>query len=322
VPFYLIGDASSPCDFHLDGCDFYDIRRQLETGFRFAQLCPKRHYARKNIGYLLAMRAGAESILETDDDNIPEPGFWEDRPKSLRVKNVRNAGWVNVYRYFSEAKIWPRGFPLETVNSTVTPYASLPKSEVSCPIQQGLADENPDVDAIYRLLLPLPQRFHRNRRVALGPASWCPFNSQNTLWWSETFPLLYLPATCSFRMTDLWRSLIAQRITSENGWYVLFHEPTVRQERNDHDLLRDLQDEIPGYLNASKVAATLSTLEIRPGMQSHFDNLRRCYEALIRMSLFDPREAELLEAWLEDVSPIWERISVASNKRADLGSRA
>ena len=31
--------------------------------------------------------------------------------------------------------------------------------ESDCPIQQGLADRNPDVDAIYRLILPLPFSF-------------------------------------------------------------------------------------------------------------------------------------------------------------------
>jgi hypothetical protein len=33
----------------------------------------------------------------------------------------------------------------------------------------------------------------------------------------------------------------------ENGWHILFHGATVRQERNDHDLMRDFADEIPGY---------------------------------------------------------------------------
>src|SRR3712207_7949160 len=63
--------------------------------------------------------------------------------------------------------------------STLFPYTTLFRSsydllrmeEIRCPIQQGLADENPDVDAIYRLALPLPQNFRSDRRVALGPGS-------------------------------------------------------------------------------------------------------------------------------------------------------
>jgi hypothetical protein len=52
-----------------------------------------------------------------------------------------------------------------------------------------LADDNPDVDAIYRLLLPIPLRFKEVKAVALRGA-WCPFNSQNTMWWPDVFPLL------------------------------------------------------------------------------------------------------------------------------------
>ena len=53
------------------------------------------------------------------------------------------------------------------------------------------------------------------------------------------YPLLYLPAYCSFRMTDIWRSFVAQRIAWENGWRLLFHGPTMEQERNVHDLMKD-----------------------------------------------------------------------------------
>ena len=122
------------------------------------------------------------------------------------------------------------------------------------PIQQGLANQNPDVDAIYRLVLPLPLDFVEAAPVALGKGAWCPFNSQNTTWWSEAFPLLYLPFHCSFRMTDIWRSFVAQRIAWENGWSILFHNATVFQERNEHSLIRDFEEEIPGYLNNRAMA--------------------------------------------------------------------
>ena len=94
----------------------------------------------------------------------------------------------------------------------------MPAQTVACPIQQGLADGNPDVDAIFRLVLPLPMNFGRKPPIALCRGAWCPFNSQNTSWWPAAYPLLYLPAYCSFRMTDIWRSFVAQRICWENGW--------------------------------------------------------------------------------------------------------
>ena len=101
---------------------------------------------------------------------------------------------MNVYRYYSDLSIWPRGLPLDAVQRPA-PALGAP-SESDCPIQQGLADDNPDVDAVYRLLMPLPVQFRRGIQVALGAGTWCPFNSQNTTWFRESFPLLYLPAYC------------------------------------------------------------------------------------------------------------------------------
>jgi hypothetical protein len=303
--FILIGDEASPTDFELEGCRFYGLAEQRKLGFEFALLCPTRHYARKNIGYLLAIRSGASLIVETDDDNLPYSEFWQTRRRRQSVRTLTtDHGWVNVYRYFSPAHIWPRGLPLDRINSPLPPFESLSTREVDCPIQQGLADENPDVDAIYRLLLPLPQSFRRDRRIALMPGAWSPFNSQNTTWWKDAFPLLYLPAYCSFRMTDIWRSFIAQRIAWANGWSILFHEPTVAQERNEHDLMRDFKDEVPGYLNNRSICEALDELRLEPGVERTGENLRACYEKLVSMTLVDRRELQLVEAWLSDLKRI------------------
>ena len=300
--FVVIGDVPSPEDFRLEGCDFYGLDAQYETGFRFARLCPVRHYARKNLGYLLSIREGANVIVETDDDNIPREEFWAERQRRVSVPTLEGAGWVNVYRYFSEANIWPRGLPLERVREGVPGFESLKVKDADCPIQQGLADENPDVDAIYRLVEELPQSFRRDRRVALGAGAWCPFNSQNTTWWADAFPLLYLPAYCSFRMTDIWRSFVAQRICWEQGWGILFHEPTVWQERNEHNLMRDFRDEVPGYLHNAAIREALAGLRLAPGVERLGENLLVCYEKLVEMSLVGSEELPLLAAWLEDLA--------------------
>jgi hypothetical protein len=302
--FVVIGDEPTPADFQLDGCDFYGLSEQYEMGFRFARLCPTRHYARKNLGYLVAIRAGATVIVETDDDNIPRGEFWDEKQRRLSIPAVEEAGWVNVYRYFSETNIWPRGLPLDRVRSAVPDFESLAVAEVDCPIQQGLADENPDVDAIYRLVEELPQSFRRDRRVAIKKGSWSPFNSQNTAWWADVFPLAYLPAYCSFRLTDIWRSFIAQRICWEQGWGVLFHEPTVWQERNEHNLMRDFRDEVPGYLNNAAICDALAALRLAPGVERMGENLLVCYERLVEMSLVGREELPLLAAWLEDLAEV------------------
>jgi hypothetical protein len=310
VDFVLAGDTRSPAGFHLEGCHFLDIDAQRRTGFALARESPVGHYARKNIAYLVAIQRGATLIVETDDDNWPMPAFFGPRQRDVLVAGLTSDGWVNVYRYFSEAVIWPRGFPLDRIHTAVPPFESLEVARRTCPIQQGLADDNPDVDAIYRLVLPLPQRFRQDRRLAVGRGTLCPFNSQNTTWFAEAFPLLYLPSHCSSRMTDIWRSLIAGRIAAENGWWILFHEPTVRQERNDHVLMRDFADEVPGYLHNTAIGAALDGLSLRAGTEHIGDNMLRCYEALTRLGAIGAQELALLGIWLSELSALMPRTSL------------
>lgn len=299
-PFFVVGDVPSPSDFSIDGCEFYSLERQKLTGLKIAELLPLRHYSRKNIGYLLAMRARPSLLLETDDDNMPLPEFWDGRSLEQRVPALSGNGWTNIYAYFTEENIWPRGLPLDEVRTKPPEFQALPEVELPCPIQQGLADEDPDVDAIYRLLLPLPIQFRKDRRLALASGTWCPFNSQNTAWFPAAYPLLYLPSYCSIRMTNIWRSFVAQRIAWENGWAVLFKGPDVYQERNQHNLMRDFADEIPGYLNNRKIAERLAALSLQAGPEKIGENLILCYEEMVRLDLVPAKEMPLVNAWVRD----------------------
>jgi hypothetical protein len=302
--FYVIGDVPSPADFSLDGCEFYSLEDQKETGLKTAELIPMRHYSRKNIGYLLAMRNRASLLLETDDDNLPLPEFWDARILRQSLPALAGNGWTNVYKYFTEANIWPRGLPLDAIQKPLPVFETLQSLDIDCPIQQGLADEDPDVDAIYRLVLPLPVNFRKDRRLALGRGTWCPFNSQNTAWFPAAYPLLYLPSYCSFRMTDIWRSFVAQRIAWENGWSVLFKGPDVYQERNEHNLMRDFADEISGYLNNRKIGSQLDALKLEAGTDNLGANLIRCYEELVRLELVGDKELALVKAWVLDIESL------------------
>lgn len=293
----IIGDEKSPAGFALPGAHYLDIAQQRATPYRYAQIAPTRHYARKNVGYLTAMERGATVIIETDDDNFPTEKFWTARSRVIEAEGVPGEDWVNVYRYFTDSLIWPRGLPLKTIHR---PTVDLTNSQTfDCPIQQGLADGDPDVDAIYRLTLPLPLSFAARAPVALS-GSWCPFNSQNTAFWLDAFPLLYLPYYCSFRMTDIWRSFVAQRICYLNGWSILFHEATVHQDRNEHDLLRDFKEEIDGYLHNGRIREVLDQLDLTPGISEIPNAMRLSYRCLVDAGFIRHLELELLDAWLED----------------------
>lgn len=298
VDFFVIGDSKSPADFSIEGCRFYSIDEQIKLPFKLAKILPQKHYSRKNLGYILSRKH--DIIIETDDDNYPRPEFWTKRNKDISALIIENNGWTNAYKYFSEDEIWPRGFPLELIlTENKKPEHKI--STISCPIQQGLADENPDVDAVYRMNRKLPFSFLKKDPVALGKNSWCPFNSQNTTWYKEAYPLLYLPSFCSFRMTDIWRSFIAQRIAWTCGWTILFHSATVWQERNEHNLLKDFEDEIPGYLNNNKICKLLENLELKPGIEYIYDNLLICYKSMCENNFIGKDEIPLVEAWIEDI---------------------
>lgn len=306
VAFIVVGDSKSPPSFELGGCSFFSLEDQRRLPFRTSILCPEKSYSRKNVGYLIAIAAGAEVLIETDDDNIPsDDEFFATAPEVTEYPCVRGTGWFNAYRAFTDQDIWPRGFPLEEVRASRADrftYVNVPN--LHSPIQQRLADGNPDVDAIYRLLFPLPLSFDRRQPIALDTNVWCPFNSQNTVFLESAYPLLYLPSYCSFRMTDIWRSLIAQAICWVNDWRITFHPSSVFQERNEHDLVRDFADEVPGYLNNASIAEMLGDCKFAPGRNQLGENLLMAYELLVRRGLVGSGELELVSAWLDDLAMI------------------
>ena len=105
------------------------------------------------------MKKNAKVIFETDDDNEVLDSFFEIKPFKYNTKYIENTGWLNIYKYFSSKKIWPRGFPLEEINLNKKKKLNFLNKKAFCPINQRLADENPDVDAVYRLTKQIPFYF-------------------------------------------------------------------------------------------------------------------------------------------------------------------
>jgi hypothetical protein len=307
IPLIIIGDKKGPSRFDLPNTKFLTLEQQLRSGFALAKLLPTGHYARKNLGYLEALKDQTlNAIYDTDDDNFPDLGTWSPKDVRCQAHLLRQDGWFNIYRSFSDRRIWPRGFPLSRNRDRGSFTLEAPATLVS-PIQQLLCDDAPDVDAVWRLAIgdePFSFDLGKRQSIYLAPGTWCPFNSQATWWFREAFPLLYLPSTCTFRMTDIWRSFVAQRCLWELDMGVTFHPPQVIQQRNPHDLMKDFEDEIPGYLQNEKIARILSALSLKPHPSAMVDNLIRCYEALIAAGIFKTDELPLLRAWVDDISPL------------------
>lgn len=302
----VVGDVKGPNSFDLgEGVCFLAIKDQLNSSFKIAQKLPVNHYSRKNIGYLVAMSRGAGVIYETDDDNAPLESW---RPRTLMVDavSVEKEGWLNAYGWFTEKHIWPRGFPLDEILKPFSfePFRSRAKEKLSSPIQQGLANNSPDVDAIWRLVMDRTFDFDQRDSIFLAPGAWCPFNSQSTWWWPEAYALMYLPSYCSFRMTDIWRSFVAQRCLWEMGAGVTFHTPEVFQDRNAHDLMRDFNQEFSGYEGNRRMADILGALSLPRSADDLSANLRTCYEALVGGGFFPTEELALLDCWISDIDAL------------------
>ena len=138
--------------------------------------------------------------------------------------------------------------------------------------------------------------------IVLEPGTYCPFNSQNTIFWREAFPLLYLPAYVSFRMTDIWRSFIAEACLYAMGKPIAFRDATVFQERNQHSLIKDFRDEVPGYLNNVRIVEILSGLSLSSNPKDASSNVLKCYDALVGADIVPAKELPLLQAWLQELA--------------------
>lgn len=287
----VIGDVKTPFDWKYKDVAYFPP----SFGTPYS---PKNHYARKNAGYMYAIKNKATLIHDCDDDTYPNEN-WHMREIDVEAYESLFDKWFNVYDFVGHGTIWPRGFSLKHIK--VRPSVGANIKAIS-PIQQGLINGDPDVDAIWRLALQKePYYFTEKMSVYLKPKIWCPFNSQSTWWFPIAYPLLYLPVSAPFRMTDIWRSFVAQRCLWELEMGVTFHSPAeVFQDRNEHDLLADFNDEIEGYRHNDKIVDTLEKLSLSKGVESICHNMRICYRALINIGVLPEKEELSLIEWIKD----------------------
>lgn len=294
----VVGDKKSPTDYKHSGVDFISIDNQQKLNFKLNSKLPFNHYCRKMIGYLKAIKSDAECIIDTDDDNIPYNDWSFPLFEGVFESTVENLGFINIYKAFTPQKIWPRGMPLRLINSDIK--WDLKKLYCNVGIWQGLADEDPDVDAIYRLTNDMPCKFNNRPPIVCKNGTISPFNTQNTMIRKELFPLLYLPTTVTFRYTDILRGLVAQPIMWLYGYELGFTSATVFQKRNPHDYFKDFLSEIPMYETTEKVIDLVS--DSIEGSKSIFDNLYSAYNSLCQNNIVKPEELDVLEAWLTDLN--------------------
>lgn len=294
----VVGDKKTPPDWQYEGVIYLGPDKQLEMGYALAKELPWNHYCRKMIGYLYAIQHGADLIFDTDDDNLPLAN-WPNLPETNSFKTLSNTKFVNIYKHYTKAKIWPRGYPLNRLLSDEQPNTSNSQPKVG--VWQFLANEDPDVDAIYRLIDNTPVNFDDGPHLVLDKGTACPFNSQNTAFHKDLFPLLYLPAFVTFRFTDILRGLVAQPLLWQLDYRLGFGPATVIQKRNPHDYLLDFESEVPVYLHSEKALDIVSSSIKATDTQDLLELLTVAYQGLHDNDLVSDQEIKLLKAWASDL---------------------
>ena len=290
----IVGDSKTSDDAYKNiKCIYLGLDEQKEMFPSIYDLIPLKSYTRKMFGYLYAIKNNYDIIYDTDDDNQ----FTEDINTfndNRAMKTSTTLGFVNIYKCFTNENIWPRGIPPKHSSIDVIPVVS-DKPTLSYAVIQGLVNNDPDVDAYYRINIQNePFNFEKtiDYDIALGKGSICPFNSQNTFWVDPSmFYAMYLPVSVTFRYTDILRGFVALYQLWKNDKTIKFTQPSAIQYRNAHDLSEDYESEIMMYETADKVIELLNT--------NGDASIQDMYRLLADNGIVDKNEIEVLNEWMK-----------------------
>lgn len=296
----IVGDLKSKPIISTPTLTYLSINDQKELNYEILDYLPYNHYARKTIGYLWALEHDAEIIFDTDDDNTPL-NSWKEL-EFLCDNEIKNgSNFINIYKYFSEEKIWPRGYPLDKLNDSFKndfQILQTMKKKIGC--WQGVVNGDPDFDAIYRLTNTEKINFLKRNPVNLPLNVFCPINSQNTFWSKESFEFLLFPAHVSMRFTDILRGYIAQKLLWEKNLHIGYHQANLYQDRNFHNTFNDFLEEIQMYENIPKILNLLSSMTLYDSR----NHLLQVYENLVEHNFLQSDDLSLCKAWLNDYKNI------------------
>eukprot|EP01068_Selenidium_serpulae_P016246 Selendium_serpulae@DN6279_c0_g1_i1.p1 len=310
-----------------------DQEAWAEKSGGFIDDIPWRHFGRKNIGYIYAMKRGAELIFDVDDDNElllvdgradsplpPMPKGWPTAPEfeMFDVWEVEPA--VAVMNPYSDLKptnkvAWPRGYPIQNITLPQT-LTRKPKqmSRGKIGIYQAVAQGDPDVDAIFRLT-ERPVNFDFKEKpdavIVVPPHLFTPTNAQAAVYLRSAFWAMLLPITVPGRVSDIWRSYFGQamRLQFSDSPQTAFMGPRVVQHRNAHNYLADMEAEDDLYFKTTELIAFLtrefecsedavSRFSFKPDVPRFARCLLVLYASLYERKYVDAADVSLMAGWL------------------------
>jgi hypothetical protein len=239
-------------DFHLKNSIVLSTKYQEKKWPKLSKLVGWNCIQRRNFAILEAYERGAETIALIDDDNIPLKNWFTNihLGKDLRCKKIHtNKKIFDPVGYTNHSTLWHRGLPLELVNNRK--YKLEKKVLIKPDIQANFWNGDPDIDAICRMLFK-PECNFKKKYFPFFCKKISPFNSQNTLLQRKVIKDYFLFPHIG-RMDDIWASFY---VTAKK-YNVIYGEPTVYQQRNVHNLIRDFKDEYVGYVNSLNLVESL-----------------------------------------------------------------
>lgn len=275
----VVGDLKTPRNYRLKRGCYFSPRAQEKYNRRLSDLIGWNTHARRNLGHLLAADLGAQVVAMVDDDNIPLAHWGKDllvgADARVRFYRTRAAAFdpIGATNY---PHLWHRGFPLQLVETRA--YRAVTHKTVRVDVQADFWNGDPDVDAIARIAYRPACTFSRDV-FPFASDKPSPFNSQNTFVSRRALPYCFVLPFVSprGREGDIW---MAYHMCAM-GFTVVYQRPSVRQERNAHDLMADMRDEMVGYRRNIDIVTAIGDGTYR---KEHFWPIRarRAFEAYRR----------------------------------------
>jgi hypothetical protein len=283
LDFIVIGDRKSPHETaafcrqvdRLYPCSWWDIAAQEKRLAPFPELWRHLRFdsiQRRNIGLLIAWQNGADVVITIDDDNfVLNQDFVGLHSAAGTVRPITTygstSGWLDVCSFLEAddgARFYHRGYPRQPRWAERDYFVTSGWSDHRIAVNAGFWLDNPDIDALTRMeRQPIVRGLKPGwtGNIALAPGTWSPFNSQNTALMRDVLPAYFLSPYIG-RYDDIWASYIINRIAQHFGDVIAFGEPLVRQQRNPHDLWRDLDAERDGMILTDDFCAALRSIPL------------------------------------------------------------
>lgn len=308
VQLIVVGDFKTPPETENYckelGALYLGVKEQKALGYACSDIIGWNCIMRRNVGILKALELGAEIVVNVDDDNMPmSQHYFEEVKDRLGEEGAEfvyeGNGWFNLGDFANES-FYYRGFPY-SLRGKPSCEKGWKQQLVRPGILNGLISGDPDINATERLESnPSVKLYSFFGDLFIDPKStWSPINSQNTAYVRELAPLSFVIPGIG-RYDDIWASYIAQRVMMQSDYHVMFGAPAVKQERNQHNVFKDLRDELYGMEKTEAFCECLKGIPLEG--DSVLDNLQRVTDEL-RKSEFK-QLTPFLSAWLEDCGKV------------------